>query len=95
MANNPSSKKRIKTSEKRRQINRNYSAAIRTLTKKYKNSIEFYKNNPSPENLTIININLNNTFSKIDKAQQKNIIHGNNASNKKSKLSRLYKKECA
>jgi small subunit ribosomal protein S20 len=94
MANNPSSKKRVRSSEKCRQVNRNYSAAIRTLTKKYKNSVELYKLNPSNENLVIIQINLNNTFSKIDKAQKKNIIHPNNASNKKSKLSRLYNKEC-
>jgi len=92
MANNPSSKKRIRSNENRRQVNKSYISAIKTLTKKYKNSIHYYKVNPSPENLLIINNNLNNIFSKIDKAKKKKIIHSNNAANKKSKLSCLYNK---
>jgi len=94
MANTKSSKKRVRTSEKSRQVNRKYISSIKTLIKKYKNSIELYKGNPSSENLKIISINLRNTFSTIDKACKRNIIHSNNAAHKKSKLSLLYNHAC-
>jgi small subunit ribosomal protein S20 len=78
MANHKSALKRIRTSEKKRVINkyqhkttRNAIKAIRLATDK-----------------TDAQTKLNEVFSMIDKLAKKNIIHANKASNLKSKLTK-------
>jgi small subunit ribosomal protein S20 len=78
MANHKSALKRIRTSEKKRVINkyqhkttRNAIKAIRMATDK-----------------TDAQAKLNDVFSMIDKLAKKNIIHSNKASNLKSKLTK-------
>ncbi|WP_339837260.1 30S ribosomal protein S20 [uncultured Flavobacterium sp.] len=78
MANHKSALKRIRTSEKKRVINkyqhkttRNAIKAIRMATDKADATIK-----------------LNEVFSMIDKLAKKNIIHSNKASNLKSKLTK-------
>ncbi|CAM3613565.1 30S ribosomal protein S20 [Flavobacterium gelidilacus] len=79
MANHKSALKRIRTSEKKRVINkyqhkttRNAIKAIRMATDKADATIK-----------------LNEVFSMIDKLAKKNIIHSNKASNLKSKLTKF------
>ncbi|WP_338374877.1 30S ribosomal protein S20 [uncultured Flavobacterium sp.] len=78
MANHKSALKRIRTSEKKRVINkyqhkttRNAIKAIRLATDKADAQAK-----------------LNDVFSMIDKLAKKNIIHSNKASNLKSKLTK-------
>lgn len=78
MANHKSALKRIRTSEKKRVINkyqhkttRNAIKAIRMATDKADAQAK-----------------LNDVFSMIDKLAKKNIIHSNKASNLKSKLTK-------
>ncbi|WP_338410331.1 30S ribosomal protein S20 [uncultured Flavobacterium sp.] len=79
MANHKSALKRIKTSEKKRVINkyqhkttRNAIKAIRLATDKVDAQTK-----------------LNDVFSMLDKLAKKNIIHANKASNLKSKLTKF------
>ncbi|CAM9091120.1 unnamed protein product [Discosporangium mesarthrocarpum] len=86
MANNKSAKKRIKINERNRIRNSSYKSIIKTLTKKYFNSIENYKNESTSLNLILVKNNLNLIFSKIDKATKNNVLHKNTASRRKSRL---------
>ena len=91
MANNKSAKKRILIAERNRQANRNYKSTVRTLLKKTKSNCETYKKDPSEENKVLVYSSLNNTFSVIDKAVKKNVLHKNNGAHKKSKINNLVK----
>ena len=78
MASHKSAKKRIRTTERRRDINKNNESRIKTLIKKTLNSTnkeeaeETYKN----------------AVSVIDKSVTKGIIHRNNAARKKAALTK-------
>jgi len=82
MANHKSALKRIRANEAKRDRNRYQLKSTRTVIKKVrqaedkKTALEF----------------LNKAFSMIDKLAKKNIIHKNNASNKKSGLQVLVNK---
>ncbi|MCS6824604.1 MAG: 30S ribosomal protein S20 [Cytophagaceae bacterium] len=76
MANHKSSLKRIRSSEAKRQRNRYQLKTTRTLIKK----VLMSKDKKEAEKLYI------DAQSMIDKLAKKNIIHKNNAANKKSKL---------
>ena len=91
MANNKSAKKRIQIAERNRLINKSYKSTVRTLTKKTLSNCEKYKKDPNPENKGLVQTSLNMTFSLIDKAVKKNILHKNNGANKKSKINKLVK----
>ena len=91
MANNKSAKKRIKIAERNRLINKSYKSTIRTLTKKTKQNCETFKKDPSEDNKNLVVKSLNKTFSLIDKAVKKNVLHKNNGSNKKSKINNFVK----
>lgn len=71
-------KKRLKTSLKAREHNRQIKAQLKSLIKKVETS-------PDPENLKKV-------FSHLDKASRKKVIHKNKASRIKSKLSELLNK---
>ena len=91
MANNKSAKKRIEIAERNRLINKSYKSTVRTLTKKTLESCKNFKKNPNDDNKNLVNISLNKTFSLIDKAVKKNVLHKNNGANKKSKINKIVK----
>ena len=91
MANNKSAKKRIQIAERNRLINKSYKSTVRTLTKKTLESCEKYKKDPTTNNKSLVQSNLNKAFSLIDKAVKKNVLHKNNGANKKSKINKLVK----
>ena len=91
MANNKSAKKRIQIAERNRLINRSYKSTVRTWTKKTLENCEKYKKEPNEENKNLVNTSLNKTYSLIEKAVKKNILHKNNGANKKSKINNFVK----
>mgnify|MGYP006062860501 CR=1 FL=1 len=91
MANIKSAIKRIKTTKRNNQVNRFYKSTIKTFTKKYLLATKNYKENPTPENLSLVQNNLSIVYSKIDKAIKKNIYHKNNGARKKSRLYKVLK----
>ena len=91
MANNKSAKKRILIAERNRLINKSYKSTVRTLTKKTLENCEKYKKEPNDENKNLVNTSLNKTFSLIDKAVKKNVLHRNNGANRKSKINNFVK----
>lgn len=92
MANTQSSLKRIKTNERNYRTNQRYKTLVKTFTKKYFLALEQYKISPDPEKSSYVFQLLNETYSKIDKAKKKNIIHKNTAARKKARLARLLSK---
>ena len=92
MANNKSAKKRIQVAERNRLINRSYKSTVRTLIKKTLANGEKYKQEPNADNKDLVQFSVNETYSLIDKAVKKNVLHKNNGANKKSKLNKLVKK---
>tara|TARA_B100000212_G_scaffold232521_1_gene176759 strand:- start:314 stop:604 length:291 start_codon:yes stop_codon:yes gene_type:complete len=91
VANNKSAKKRILVAERNRQVNKTYKSTVRTLIKKTIINCENYKKEPNTENQELITASLNKTFSLIDKAVKKNVLHKNNGANKKSRINNLVK----
>ena len=91
MANNKSAKKRIQIAERNRLINKSYKSTIKTFTKKTLENCEKFKKDPNEENKNLVTKSLNNTFSVIDKAVKKNVLHKNNGANKKSKINNFVK----
>ena len=91
MANNKSAKKRIQIAERNRLVNKSYKSTVKTLTKKTLINCEKYKNDPSSDNKDLVNSAVNQTFSLIDKAVKKNVLHKNNGANKKSRINKLVK----
>jgi small subunit ribosomal protein S20 len=78
MASHKSAKKRIRTTERRRVINKNNESQIKTLVKKTLNST-------SKEEVEKV---YKNAVSVIDKSVTKGIIHRNNAARKKAALTK-------
>tara|TARA_B100000424_G_scaffold224369_1_gene184237 strand:- start:339 stop:632 length:294 start_codon:yes stop_codon:yes gene_type:complete len=91
VANNKSAKKRIQIAERNRLINKFYKSTVRTLTKKTIANCEKYKQDPKPEHKDLIQASVNETYSIIDKAVKKNVLHKNNGANKKSRINKLVK----
>ncbi len=76
-----SAKKRMRQNAKRRAINFPVRSELKTMTKK---ALEFMKDGKMEEAVAV----MPKVFSIIDKAVKKNILHENNASRKKSRLSK-------
>ena len=91
MANNNSAKKRIQIAERNRLINKSYKSSVRTLTKKTLENCAKFKKEPNEDNKNLVKSSLNRTFSLIDKAVKKNVLHKNNGANKKSKINNSVK----
>lgn len=87
MANSKSAEKRIQISERNRLRNKAYKSAIKTIYKKCLIAIH-NKNENNKEN---INNLVALSYSKIDKAVQKRILHPNTGASKKSKLAKALK----
>ena len=79
MANHKSALKRIRANEAKRLRNRYQHKTTRTFIKRLKSSIDKAEAQELLKTVT----------SMIDKLAKKNIIHKNNAANKKSKLTKL------
>lgn len=79
MANHKSALKRIRSNEAKRLRNRYQAKTTRTFIKRLKNTTDQVE----AQEL------LKKVSSMIDKLAKKNIIHKNNAANKKSKLAKL------
>lgn len=88
MANTKSAYKRIEIAERNRLRNRAYKSTVKTLIKKALISI----NNLNKDNESTVKSLISLTYSKIDKAIQKGIIHSNNGDSKKSSLAKAFKK---
>ncbi len=91
MANNKSAKKRIQIAERNRLLNKSYKSTVKTLTKKTLENCEKYKKEPNEENKNLVSTSLNKTFSLIDRAVKKNVLHKNNGANRKSKINNVVK----
>ena len=78
MAHHKSAAKRIKTSEKKRLVNRQYKKKLLTLTKSVRNS----SSKEEAENA------LSLVLPYLDKIASKGIIHKNKAANNKSRLTK-------
>lgn len=86
MANNKSSKKRIRTNKRNRLNNRYYKTSVRTLTKLFFKNVELLETDKivkSKENLPII---LNSIYSFLDKGTKKKVFHKNTAARQKARL---------
>ena len=79
MPNHKSAEKRVRQSEKRRDINRSNRSKVRTYIKKVRVALDSGKNDE-------IQSVLPETISVIDKAVQKGVMHKNAAARYKSRL---------
>lgn len=89
MANTKSACKRIEIADRNRLRNKAYKSTVKTLLKKTIVSI----NNLSIDNIILVKNLISLSYSKIDKAIQKGVIHTNNGNSKKSALSKLFRKK--
>ena len=88
MANSKSATKRIAIAERNRLRNKAYKSALRSLIKKTLNAADSYAAEPTPENMAVVQETMSATYSKIDKAVKRKVIHRNNGARKKSRLSK-------
>lgn len=86
-------RKIVSQNKRNRMINRRYSSTIKNLLKLLKIKGKIYNTSESTEEKETLKLELtgliNSCFSILDKAVKKNVIHKNNASRKKSKISRI------
>lgn len=89
-------RKIVAQNKRNRIINRRYSSTIKTLSKLFKSKIKSYSELDNIESKNQIKVDLINLtgklYSIIDKAIKKGVIHKNNGSRKKSKLTKNFKK---
>jgi small subunit ribosomal protein S20 len=79
LANTQSAKKRIRSSERRRERNRRYKSAARTLIKRARNLIE-------QGELDQAEVAVSKAASILDKAARKGVVHPRNAARRKGRL---------
>lgn len=83
MANSKSAEKRIRVGERRRQRNRPYRSACRTLVKKAEIAIRSGEGEAASQAVA-------NAVAMLDRTAGKGIIHANNAARRKSRLLAKY-----
>jgi small subunit ribosomal protein S20 len=88
VANTKSAYKRIEIGERKRLRNKAYKSTVKTLIKKTLISISAL----DKDNLSSVIALMSSSYSKIDKAVQKGVLHSNNGNSKKSSLSKAFKK---
>jgi small subunit ribosomal protein S20 len=88
VANTKSAYKRIEIGERNRLRNKAYKSTVKTLMKKTLISIASL----TKENIISVRELISLSYSKIDKAVQKGVLHSNNGNSKKSSLARAFKK---
>jgi len=92
VANTKSALKRIQIAERNRLRNKSYKSAVKTLTKKYFQTLETYSHNPTPEIMTSVEESMSAAYSKIDKAVKRGVYHRNNGARKKARIARALQK---
>ena len=92
MANNKSAKKRIEIAERNRLQNKSYKSAMRTLMKRCLTACTAYSQESGEEAKVSIQKNMNDAFSKIDKAVKRGVLHRNTGANQKARISSAFKK---
>lgn len=88
MPNHKSAEKRVRQSERRRDINRSNRARVRTSIKKLRGALE-------DGNKQDMNSALPTTISEIDRAVRKGVLHRNAAARHKSRLTARVNKATA
>ena len=88
MANSLSAEKRIEINKRNQLRNKAYKSTIRTIYKKCLIAI----NNKDENNIDSIKSLLSLSYSKLDKAVQKRMMHRNTAASKKAALAKALKK---
>ena len=88
MANSPSAEKRIEINKRNQLRNKAYKSTLRTIYKKCLIAI----NNTDENNIISVQSLMSLSYSKIDKAVQKGMMHKNAAASKKASLARALKK---
>ena len=88
VANSKSALKRIQIADRNRLHNRNYKSAVRTLIKKCFIAVSDYTEKPTPESKQEVLAQMSKTYSKIDKAVKRGVLHINNGARKKSRLAK-------
>lgn len=89
MANTKSAYKRIEIGDRNRLRNKAYKSTVKTMLKKTFAAIS----NLGTENADLVQRLISLTYSKIDKAVQKGIIHSNTGNSKKALISRYLKQK--
>jgi len=87
MANSLSAEKRIDVNKRNQLRNKAYKSTIRTIYKKCLIAI----NNTDENNIESVNVLLSMSYSKLDKAVQKGMMHKNTAASKKAALAKALK----
>jgi len=85
VAHSESAKKRIRSSERKRQRNRSVITATRTQIKKARQAIEAGQVTEAQEATAV-------ALSMLDRAAQKGVIHAGNAARRKSRLAQAANK---
>ena len=80
MANIKSAKKRIKTIAKKKELNNDFRASMRTAIKKVEKAVVAKEKNVAEL--------LNDAIKKIDKAASKGLVHQNYANRNKARLTK-------
>ena len=88
MANTLSAEKRIDVNKRNQIRNKAYKSTIRTICKKCLVAIS----NKDENNMEAVNSLLSLSYSKLDKAVQKGMMHKNAAASKKAALAKALKK---
>lgn len=85
MANIKSQEKRNRTNERRRLRNKSVKSSLRTAVRAFRSAVDAGDKETAERLLAATN-------RKLDKAASKNVIHKNQAANKKSALAETYNK---
>jgi|TARA_B100001778_G_C18096444_1_gene409746 small subunit ribosomal protein S20 len=88
MANSASAEKRIEVNKRNQLRNKAYKSTIRTIYKKCLIAI----NSTDENNMDSVNSLISLSYSKLDKAVQKKMMHKNAAASKKAALAKALKK---
>jgi small subunit ribosomal protein S20 len=95
VANIKSAIKRIQIAERNRLKNKAYKSAVKTLSKRFLVSVNSHSSDPSSESMQVVQTNLAEAYSKIDKAVKRGVLHPNTAARKKSGLARALRQHTA
>lgn len=89
MANSLSAEKRIEVNKRNQLRNKAYKSTVRTIYKKSLIAI----NNMDASNISSVNELISLSYSKLDKAVQKGMMHKNAAASKKASLAKALKQK--
>ena len=85
-----SSLKNVKINKRNNLQNRNSKGAIRRCVKDYLNSLSTFKSSATFENENIVKTSLSVTYSCIDRAYKKKILHKNKVIRNKTLLANIF-----